>query len=185
MEDKYEKAIENLIDLEKAIKMLEDIADEDDRACFMLYTIYIDLKEYDKAEIYLDKSCNNENVKSIYNYAIFLIEVKKEIQKAQKISEKLKDKNLGLYYFLRAKITNSKEDYILAYENGVNAAALIVAALFEKEDNIEMAIKYYKLSDDYISHESISKLSKNEILEEKSSKNRITEYLKKLFKYKN
>ena len=48
-----------------------------------------------------------------------------------------------------------------------------------------MAIKYYKLSVDYISHESISRLSKNEILEEKSSKNRITEYLKKLFKYKN
>lgn len=62
---------------------------------------------------------------------------------------------------------------------------LLLQLYLKKEDNIEMAIKYYKLSDDYISHESISRLSKNEILEEKSSKNRITEYLKKLFKYKN
>lgn len=79
MEDKYEEAIKNFLDLEKAIDMLTKISDEDDRACFTLANIYLDLKDYEKAEIYLYKSYKNGNIRSHYNYVMFLI-VEKKIQ---------------------------------------------------------------------------------------------------------
>ncbi|WP_068268667.1 SEL1-like repeat protein [Caviibacter abscessus] len=177
MEDKYQEAINNFLNLEKAIEMLGEIADEDDRACFTLANIYLDFKNYDKANTYLYKSYKNGNIRSHYNYVMFLMEVKKDMKNAQIILEELKEKDLGLYYFLKARMTDDINEYILAYNEGVNAAALIIANKYENEKNIKEALKYYKLSDDYIAKESIVRLEKNN---KKSFLNSITEFLKNL-----
>lgn len=177
MEDKYEEAIKNFLDLEKAIDMLTKISDEDDRACFTLANIYLDLKDYEKAEIYLYKSYKNGNIRSHYNYIMFLIVEKKDTVKANLVLEELKDKDLGLYYFLKAKITDDIKDYISAYNEGVNAAALIIANKYENENNMELALKYYKLSNDYIAKESIERLEKNN---KKTFFDLITEFIKTL-----
>lgn len=88
---------------------------------------------------------------------------------------------MGLYYFLKAKITDDIKDYISAYNEGVDAAALIIANKYENENNMELALKYYKLSNDYIAKESIERLEKNN---KKTFFDSVTEFIKTLLAYK-
>lgn len=132
MEDKYKKIIENIDDLDKIVLQLEE-----DKDYFLLSKLFIDLKQYDRAEKYLIMNYNTKDPVAMYNYIAYIIEHKKDIELAKQYINDFKAVDLGMYYYLLGIVNENDlqiaiKYYELASKYGVNAAKQILEYIEEQ-----------------------------------------------------